>query len=157
MIAALLLATLSASPVAGADILAAVEDRSFYVAGWYCDDAGCRSNPRRLGPSVRFQLQGAARILKRADHLAADWSVILNCRVVRGRLRKCHIADDTAAPPKGVDTALNIAAAMRVAPLVPSGTPGSAIIDINYEAGSCPSWQCVPTPAPPPPPPPQQY
>lgn len=151
MIASLLLATLAATAAPAEDGSETVQNMSFYAIGWSCDGKGCQSNPRQLGPNLRFKLPASQAGLDRAKKLDQAWAVMLDCAIVSDRLAKCGIADDTTAPGEGRSIALGVASSLRVqsgdADRKSSGR--RAIISIQYDASDCPGWMCTSTPAPP--------
>jgi hypothetical protein len=127
-----------------------LQDRNFRIGGFFCRGKGCESYPRRLGPDLRFAGDPHGRMFDGVDHLTQSWSVMLDCAVARDRLRACRVV----GPSDGVIGAATLARQLirRVRLSAPAAGGTRAIVDIWYEPGNCPSWQCVPTPPPPPPP-----
>lgn len=156
ILAALLVALLA--PViqeqSGADQL---DDRSFYIIGWYCNSEGCLSNPRRLSKNVRFDPVRSKSSLAKAKHLTAGWSVTLNCKVMRDRLKTCRVEDDSTGSKEAEIVAIKIAQSIytEVTPEARRSGGARAIISIEYAKGDCPPWHCTIIPPPPPPPPAQ--
>ena len=155
MIASLLLATLAASGASADGGSETVQNRSFYALGWPCDGEGCQSYPRQLDPNLRFKLPASQAGFARAKKLDENWSVTLDCAIVNDRLAKCEIAEDTVGSVEARSIALGLANFFRFQ----SGTAdrkssrARAIVSIQYQAGDCPYWMCVPglPPAPTPP------
>lgn len=159
MIASLLLAALMALAAPFGDEAETVQNRSFYAIGWPCDGEGCQSNPRQLGPNLRFKLPASQKGFDRAKKLDQTWSVMLDCAIVRDRLAKCAVADDTVGSVEAQSIALGLADFFRVQSenADNKSSKSRAIINVEYQTGDCPSWMCtmIPAPVPPPPTPPQ--
>jgi hypothetical protein len=156
MIASLLLAALTVSVAPADDGSETVQNRSFYAIGWPCDGEGCQSNPRQLGPNLRFKLPASQAGFDRAKKLNQTWSVTLDCAIVSDRLAKCGVADDTVGSVEARSIALGLVNFFRVQSenTGKKSSRSRAIVSIQYETGDCPSWMCTIIPAPPPPPPP---
>jgi len=159
MIASLLLAALTASAAPAEDGSETVQNRSFYAIGWPCDGEGCQSNPRHLGPNLRFRLPASQKGFDRAKKLDQTWSVTLDCAIVRDRLAECGVADDTIGSVEARSVALGLANFFRVQSenADKKSSRSRAIVSIEYQTGDCPSWMCtmIPAPAPAPALPPQ--
>lgn len=108
MIASLLLAALAASAAPAEDGSETIQNRSFYAIGWPCDGEGCQSNPRHLGPNLRFRLPASQKGFDRAKKLDQTWSVTLDCAIVRDRLAECGVADDTIGSVEARSVALGL-------------------------------------------------
>lgn len=159
MIASLLLAALTALAAPAGDGSETVQNRSFYAIGWACDGEECQSNPRQLGPNLRFKLPASQKGFDRARKLDQTWSVMLDCAIVRDRLAKCAVAHDTVGSVEAQSIALKLANFFRVESKNADDKPSRsrAIVNVEYQTGDCPSWMCtmIPAPAPPPPAPTQ--
>jgi hypothetical protein len=154
MIATLLIAALAAAAAPADDASETVQNRSFYAIGWPCSGEGCQSNPRQLGPNLRFKLPASQAGFARAKKLDETWSVTLNCVIVGDRLAKCIVTDDTVGSVEPRDIALRLAYFLRIQPgNVEKLSRSRAIVSIRYETGDCPSWMCTIIPPAPPPPP----
>lgn len=155
MIASLLLAALTALVAPADDGSETVQNRNFYAIGWPCDGEGCQSNPRQLGPNLRFKLPASQAGFDRAKKLDQTWSVTLDCAIVSDRLAKCEVADDTVGSVEARSIAIGLANFFRFQSGAADrkSSRSRAIVSIQYETGNCPSWMCTIIPAPPPPPP----
>ena len=155
MITSLLLAALAASTSYADDVSETVQNRSFYVIGWSCNGEGCQSNPRQLGPNLRFKVSDSTKGFDSVKKLNETWSVTLDCAVVRDRLAKCDVVEDTFNSVEARNIALKLSNFFRVQ-FEYAGRRSirpHAIVSIQYATGGCPSWACtvIPEPAPPPP------
>lgn len=150
MIVSLLLAALAASTSPADALSETVQDRSFYVTGWPCNGEGCQSNPRQLGPNLRFKGSASAKGFDHAKKLTESWSVMLDCAIERGRFAKCEVSDDTVESIEARNVALKLAESFRVR-YENAGRRSvrpHAIVSIQYETGGCPSWTCTVIPEP---------
>lgn len=155
MIASLLLAALTALAAPAGDGAETVQNRSFYAIAWPCDGEGCQSNPRQLGPNLRFKLPASQKGFTRAKKLDQAWSVTLDCAIVRDCLAKCAVADDTVGSVEARSIAHGLANFFRFQAenADKKSSRSRAIVSIEYQTGDCPSWMCTTIPAPAPPPP----
>ena len=130
----------------------AAQDRAFNIVGFYCADAVCETVPRPIGRSLKFNQDANKTLFKNVVRHDENWNVTLNCAIDHQRLGRCRLAGQPGNSIVGVPIALQLAKRLKLIE-VDSKSP-RAIVMISYETGGCPSWYCVPTPAPQPLPPP---
>ncbi len=131
----------------GWDKPSTLSTENFTLVAWYCEGDRCRSKSRRLVTPVRFDQatwQGGVADL---DHPATSWNVVLNCAVVRRRLARCSIQDDTVSTKQGIAIAAKLVKKLRIIRYVfDSPIKKRALVIIEYYSGMCP--MCPNTPPP---------
>lgn len=150
MVQVTLLAMLLASMIQDDGNMTRLTTRNLEVDGWYCGRDNCSSTSQDNDQALRFDQARSRLKLAKADTLPEDWTVILHCRVTRGRLSLCRVASDTSTSAKATPIAKRLTNAIHVVPSVNASddTRTRAILSIVYSPGEC-GWQCIPTPAPP--------
>ena len=148
MIAFVLVAISAVSQVPAESGARALQDRNFWIGGFFCRGDGCEAYPRRLGADLRFAGSAHGSLFDSTDHLTQSWSVRLDCAVSRDRLKACRVVDPSDRVIGAVAISRELIGRARLS--APAASGMRAIVDVRYEPGSCPSWQCVPTPPPPP-------
>lgn len=124
-----------------------LSSRNFTLTAWYCEGGGCSSYPRRLISSVRFDQTKWQEQTIELDHLTTSWNVVLICAVVRQRLTRCIVQDDTVSSKRGIAIATMLAKKLRIRRYVLDPPVGKrALVAIEYLTGQCP--MCPNTPPP---------
>ena len=150
MIGITLLTVLNAPSPQVAMNIAAIQDRNFQIVGLFCDDNVCETAPRPIKDQVRFDRAANKDLLAKVIKLPEGWSFTLNCKVSRDRLKSCYLTDHFGRSTAGLRIAIDLSHRLRL-----SRAPrqfARAIINVAYEVSGCPTWYCIPTPAPPAPP-----
>jgi len=126
--------------------LDAIQNRTFNIVGFFCDDKICETVPRPITDTLRFDEDANKQLLAHATQLPDDWAFTFNCGIKRDRLRSCYLTGQHNRATTGLAIALKLVGQVRLAHT--NHQYPRAIVDVAYEVGGCPSWFCVPTPPP---------